>query len=635
MPRLSSLLPRLARRLCVLWLLAICLGTAQAQDHITERAWLEDPTGTLRLEDVVRLPARPFSGTLSRGFGDAVVWLRLRIDPHKFTAPGSTPQPLVLRVRPVYLDDIQVFDPLAADGVVARLGDHHHPRQDTLQGLDFLMPLEAGSSPRDIWLRLASTSTRQIDVQAVSLHELNRIAHTQTLLYACYIGLILVLAVWGLVYWLFSREPIIGAFGLKQAAALLYALGSLGYLRALWPEGWPAALLDQALTVFSITAVSAAVWFHTVLQREFGPPAWLHRLHLAMCGLLLVKLGMLLSGATVAALRLNMFEVLLVPPAFLGSVLLARGWSAPPDQRPALSRPVAIGFYGVMVLLMLMAALPGLGLVGGGEIALHVVQAHGLFTAFWVLLMLQYRAHVVQQRQRATALALERSEIQAQQERGVRQEQENLLAMLAHELKTPLATMHLRLDSQAAGSREIKQAIRDMNGVIERCLQTAKLSDRQLVAHVEASDASSLVQEAVASCAEPARVQLQTPDRLAVQTDPQLLFLVLNNLLENACKYAAPDSPIEVRLAPAPADGRPEALRLEIANRPGPAGWPEADKVFDKYYRSPHARRQAGTGLGLFLVRKLMQTLGGQIDYAPTDSHVRFVLRLPLHAKPA
>lgn len=287
-----------------------------------------------------------------------------------------------------------------------------------------------------------------------------------------------------------------------------------------------------------------------------------------------------------------------------------------------------------MVLILAAAALPGLALSEGGEVALYVVQAHGLVTAFMILLILQYRVHVRSQQQHDTTLALERSQLQAQHERDIREEQDKLLAMLAHELKTPLATMHMRLDGNAPGSREIKHAIRDMNGVIERCLQTAQLGDRQLVAHLEPLDLVSVLRDAVLSCAQPNRVQLSTPAALQLSSDRQLLFIVLNNLLENACKYAPADTPIEVVLTSTPhADGATHMAQLEIANQTDPTGWPEVSQIFQKYYRSPHARRQAGTGLGLFLVRNLVLTLGGNIEYAPDAHHVRFVIELPTAAK--
>ncbi len=436
----------------------------------------------------------------------------------------------------------------------------------------------------------------------------------------------------GLVQWLFGREKVIGAFALKQTAALVFALGSLGYTRAFWPAGWPAAWLDTTTTLSSIFAVSAAIYFHILLILEFEPPPWVGYLLRVPMLLVPTKLFLIFFDQSMLALRINMVEILLTPFLFLGAVSLARVWDQQKNlEKPVLARWVVVGFYSLLVLILLVASLPGLGLAKGGEIPLYLVQVHGLLTAFLILLMLQYRKHVQQERQRDTALALERSQLQALQERGIREEQEKLLAMLAHELKTPLSTMHMRLDADAQGSREIRHAIRDMNAVIERCLQTAQFSDRQLQANLTPVDLVGVLQDVVSASAEPTRVVMHAPDRWTVQTDQQLMHIVLSNLIENACKYAEAHSPIEVKLFSALADdGVSQKICFEISNLPGRSGWPEASQVFEKYYRSPHARRQAGTGLGLYLVRNLVQVLGGQIDYAPDESHVRFVVCLPL-----
>ena len=611
-------------------LLALPLAATARQDHIREKAWLEDPSGQLSWSDVQQKTAQPYTGMLSKGFGKSVIWLKLRIDPGVRPAPNKEPDRMVLRIRPVYLDDIQIYDPLAPQGLAGTTGDRHHPRLDEFQGLDFFVPIARGTEPRDIWLRLVSSSTRQIDVQALDLDDLNQRTRLQQLVFAVYIGLILIFAIWAFVYWLFSREQLIGIFCLTQTAALFYALGSLGYLRAFWPVGWSASSLDQTVTFFSITAVSSAVLFHILLLRELGPPRWMQRLHIGMVALLPVKL-VLMAFIPILALRINMLEVLVSPIVFLCTVFLARGWSSPDgEQKPPLAKAVVVVFYTLLLAALAIAALAGLGLARSGEIALHIVQVHGLVTAFFVLLMLQYRAHVINQQRHTISLALERSQLQAQQEREIREEQEKLLTMLAHELKTPLSTMHMRLDAAAQGSKEIKQAIRDMNSVIERCLQTTQLGDRQLRAHFETVNVINVIQDAVSCCKQPDRIHMDLPAHMTIQTDRQLLFIVLSNLLENACKYASPETPIFVRMqSKTYLTSGQFGMRLQVCNTPGPAGWPEPDKVFDKYYRSPSARRQAGTGLGLFLVRNVVQILGGRINYTPDSTQIGFTLQLP------
>lgn len=637
---ITRLLPKalIAIRRFALWLwLGVALGSGAAvaqpvADHITERAWLEDPTGQLTWPDVTRQAMQPFEGVLSQGFGSGVIWLRLRIDPQAGPTPKRDPESLILRIRPVYLDDIQVFDPLVPGGWVGTTGDLQHPRGQTFEGLDFMLPLARGDAARDVWLRMESTSTRQIAVQALHYEDLQRLTQTQQLIFALYIGLILVFMVWGVVYWGFSQEPVIGAFGLKQATALVYALASLGYSRVYWPAGWPAYWLDVTTSLFSCIAVSAAIHFHVLLLREFRPPHWIRHVHRIMLWILPIKLLMLTDHTlTMYALRINMLEVMLAPPVFLLSALLATGWKTNArHSRPLLPRWTVLGFYGLLTLILLVAALPGLGLTRGGEIPLYVVQAHGLLTAFLVLLMLQYRAQIQLRQQHETAMALERSDLKAKQERRIREEQEKLLAMLAHELKTPLATMQMRLDLNAPGSREVRSAMRDMNAIIERSIQTTQLADHQLQAHITPVDLASLIKDAISSCAHPERIQFHQAKTVTLPTDRQLLFIALGNLLENACKYGAAQSAVDVWLI-----CEADCARIEVCNPSGSAGWPDAGLVFQKYYRSPHARRQAGTGLGLYLVRNLMKVLGGDVEYRPDARQICFVLTLPLDASSA
>ena len=72
-----------------------------------------------------------------------------------------------------------------------------------------------------------------------------------------------------------------------------------------------------------------------------------------------------------------------------------------------------------------------------------------------------------------------------------------------------------------------------------------------------------------------------------------------------------------------------EGVTLTVCNTPGVASWPDADKLFQQYYRSTGAKSISGTGLGLFLVRNICTLLGGTCSYEPTDTHVRFKVWLP------
>jgi signal transduction histidine kinase len=68
---------------------------------------------------------------------------------------------------------------------------------------------------------------------------------------------------------------------------------------------------------------------------------------------------------------------------------------------------------------------------------------------------------------------------------------------------------------------------------------------------------------------------------------------------------------------------------LSVTNNPGASGWPDADQLFAKYYRSSSAQLQSGTGLGLYLSHTLATQLGGTLRYRPAAQSIRFELWLP------
>ena len=617
----------------LLWICLAGAGSAHAQDHIVERGWLEDPTGQLTWTEVQERAMQPFKETLNQGFGRGVLWLRLRIEPNPLQLPSAPLDPLVLRIRPVYLDEVVVFDPLAPGGRVGVVGDRQHPQQDVLQGTDFLMPIARGNVPRDLWLRLQSTSTRQIHVEALPQDTLASTTLRWNVITSFYIGAVMVLLLWGVVNLLLTRDAVMGSFALMNLTAGLFGLTSLGFFRVFWPLAWSAETLNLLGSLFSVLVVGGGVVFHIRFLREFRPVTWAMGLLYAMLALVLVNLALLALGQVTWALQSNMVTILLAPPICLVCAITGRVWVMAPDAiaEPALTRQVLVAFYVSFLTIFMLSSTTGLGWLPASEWTIYVSQLHTLVSSVLLMLMLQYRAFILSKKRQQAQLDLEKSTLQIAHERQMREDQAQLMAMLTHELKTPLATMHMRLDPGAQGTQAIKRAIGDMNRVIERCLQTTQLDDRQLLVNSEHADLVKLILDAVSSCAQPAQVQMQMPAQCFIQTDRQLLFIVLSNLLENACKYAAADSLILLHLkAQEPSPETPGQVRIEISNLPGLAGWPDADKVFDKYYRSPQARRQAGTGLGLFLVHKLMQTLGGHAVYAPDSVHVRFVLQLPI-----
>jgi len=110
-------------------------------------------------------------------------------------------------------------------------------------------------------------------------------------------------------------------------------------------------------------------------------------------------------------------------------------------------------------------------------------------------------------------------------------------------------------------------------------------------------------------------------------SDPSILTQMIGELLTNACKYSPPGATISVM-----ADLHNNSLRFTVKN-PGDNLSPEVlVRIFDKFYRLPGSDRwnQGGTGLGLALVKKQVNYLGGSITAESDNNEVRFIAELPM-----
>lgn len=208
-----------------------------------------------------------------------------------------------------------------------------------------------------------------------------------------------------------------------------------------------------------------------------------------------------------------------------------------------------------------------------------------------------------------------------------RDEQERFMSMLNHELKTPLSVIRMALGGGGvpdAVKQRVVRAVEDMDAIIERSVQADRMQQGRIRIARDELQVADALEAARAASSDPGRVQVRTTQLPACVTDGQLLEVILGNLLDNALKYAAPETTVQVE---AHADGK--GVRIAVANRPGAAGMPDPQRVFHKYYRSPGAHGKTGSGLGLHIADGFARMLGGNLRYRPGADTVKFELWIP------
>ncbi len=215
--------------------------------------------------------------------------------------------------------------------------------------------------------------------------------------------------------------------------------------------------------------------------------------------------------------------------------------------------------------------------------------------------------------------------------------QNNILLSITHELKTPLASIKLSLQTLQKRElpredqlRVIEPALEDVNrldSMTNNILSINRLESNQLEVNNKETTAHTLLNPIIndyRKAQKTHQIYLEGDD-FSLYTDPYLMSILISNLLSNAIKYSPKSDNVIIRTIPSN-----DKDSIEIIDQGEGIKESELNKVFKKYYRSgsENTRTTKGSGLGLYIVRKICDTLDISIDYAYTDGLSIFRLKI-------
>jgi signal transduction histidine kinase len=227
-----------------------------------------------------------------------------------------------------------------------------------------------------------------------------------------------------------------------------------------------------------------------------------------------------------------------------------------------------------------------------------------------------------------------------ERERALEQSRRQLVAWVSHDLRTPLAGLRAMAEALEDGlaadppryHKQMRAEAERLATMVDDLFELSRIHSGTLQLSPDQIALADLVSDVLASTEALARergVRLdgKATGRLAVRADPRELSRALTNLLANAIRHTPPGGCVHVEATP---DGG-DAL-LTVAD--GCGGIPEADLpyVFDLAWRGTDARSPApgsGAGLGLAIVRGVMEAHQGSVRVANTEVGCCFEIRLP------
>jgi two-component system, OmpR family, sensor histidine kinase CiaH len=209
--------------------------------------------------------------------------------------------------------------------------------------------------------------------------------------------------------------------------------------------------------------------------------------------------------------------------------------------------------------------------------------------------------------------------------------QQNFMMAITHELKTPIATTRLSLETvlrrkldEVQQQKLLLSALSEtnrLNILTNNILLASQMEEKNFQRDNEDINLADIVETVVSDYKNrfPQRTIEASADKdVFIQGDELLLQIALSNLIDNALKYAPKESPVYVDLM-----DEEDTLQVKVSDE-GP-GVPDEEKkrIFEKFYRSgtENTRKAKGTGLGLYLTKKIIHDHNGDIFVMNNTPH--------------
>lgn len=619
----------LVNRLLATVFLSLIACSAQAQsDLIRERGIYVDETRSLGLQDAIDKEFVPYTGVLKRSLTPSIRWIRLTID-----TSATSEQLAMLVLGPHYIAEIALYERHNGEWLRRVVGDRHPAEQVGCPFGQYCFPVRLNQLDNsELYLRVETTNGYYLTAKLLDQLALNQENTDQALSAGLECGVLLALIVLSVLLYFSGGGSLASYFLMTQITALLLTFSVLGvYARYLTPE---TAWLDNF--IFN-TAYITRLFFSALLSAAFLKnltiPRWYSKLVLVVLVVFVAQLCWLLfEPVSLYGLAFNFIFVTLWPVVWLVALCQA-------DIKMVLHRMLMLSLATLMVLMLWADMVPALGLT---QVDRMLVPGNfgGLLVSIFMSILVASEIRIRRLNNQGALTNLAQTRARNELEHQKVKESSMMIDMLTHELKNPLAAIRM-----AAGSLKMTllklpqvqtfeanerigsmiQAIHSMDTVIERCVQVDSLDQKKITPKPQELNMGDVLQDVVRQATKASRIKIQLDSpSMHVKTDPDLFAVVVTNLIDNALKYSAPDTPI---IMTAKVDGS-GLFSLSIQNVVGAAGIPDSASVFSRYYRGEHAHSLPGTGLGLYLVKSICDMLDATVSCQHSSENIVFSVTL-------
>ncbi len=633
----------------------LLLDEAPSHEISGHLEFYKDPSRKLSFTEILSSKSghhfQPLSGNLGEGYSRSPVWLRFTV-----LKTAQFPADVWLRLYPPYLDYLDLYiqhgsdpaNPLSYSKIM--LGDHVPGDKYKAMSTDFVTPISLPlEKPVTIYVRLQTTSSLTFGGSIHSLEHLTQYTSRTVLFQGAFLGFIIVIGFINLIFFLRVGDRIFLHFTLCNLSLAVYYLARGGTINILLPFH-SHLFSDYFIGCWGLTLMFFSLIVINIFNTSGIP--WIHRF---------IIFSSILGGLTFISTPLHLYsEVARISTIAALPLIIILSWLS--FNSMVKKNPGGMFFliaFNLGNLFIFLYFLSQIRLIPAAWWNSNNVEIGTFFNMILMSVALSERLRKAESsaaqlaretEKRAISLAQEMTqeleknkkmlEIALASERQAGERKSRFLSMISHEYRTPLAIIRTNIDlleceenwhlsPLSIKTEKMKRAVKRLVEIMDISLQRSKLSDSHEKESFKNFRVAPMINEVIADFQtlwpEHSLFYSQTVDLLEIYGNYNYLETVLVNLLDNARKYSPTNSVIDVHCQRERAE-----VVIKIHNQCKDITSGEKSLLFEKYHRGSNSGDIAGTGVGLWQVRMIVDLHGGNVSIETSSGEFTVIVRLPL-----
>lgn len=613
-----------------------------AKDYAIDykQSYFLDAASNLSIDEIASKPFIPYKDTLHLGFQKGDVWLKLEIPKSHFSDGRKINEEKIVVLSPFILEKITIYEQLEK-GWLVQSGGSMTPMANRIcpYGMHcFGMHPDNLETGNYLLLKLQHTGYITVKSEITTLSALSRLTadHTESITFSQSIAFSLFCI--SLVLLFIDRSPFIFTYSILQFSIYIYIIFASGKIFTFLPF-LPAenySFLNYEFINFRVLLTILLIY---AFMKDYIVDHTYRYLTMSIIGVtvlnfFLIGFGFVQMGiyTYVAVIALNM------PIQFYG-------------LHKASNMPTSI-FWLLKLSFLVMTTLIVYGYINiftdsetltsrGAEFIFYTnyrLNGAAFGVVVFLILIIKYYEKTIQSLIRDKDLQLAQETSRMNNEKL--QERQTLIDVLTHEIKNPLSTLKFAaysLKQSVTTEDEIAERTNRINGsllridqLISHVANSNKIDRYQIESKFDQVHAKSLVTQIIE---DQITHPLNIEEKFHIDINPtvifcsnlQMLSLIIENLISNALKYSSPHTQIMIKI-----DETETHHIFSISNHFPLQAKPDADKLFQRYYRHDVFQPMPGMGLGLTLVKDAAQKSGSEVDFQLENERITFTLSVPV-----